>query len=818
MRLTYSLILVLLVNTSVLLSVNATISGKITLKDGNRALPGVSVYLEGTKYGDASNGKGEYEIKGIPPGEYTLVISNIGFVTHSENLTINDESNISKDIQMAESVVDLPGVVVQSVTLTGGFSGIKEIPGSANYISPQEMERFNYTDINRTLRSVPGVNLQEEDGFGLRTNIGLRGTGSERSSKITIMEDGVLMAPAPYAAPAAYYFPTVGRMRAIEILKGSSQIKYGPYTTGGAINLISTQIPDKFSGRFLLMGGSFENRNIHANVGGSGENFGYMVETFQYNSEGFKNLDNGGVTGFDKKDYLGKIRINTDSDSDIYQSLTFKFGQVTELSNETYLGLTASDFDATPYRRYAASQMDEMDTEQRQLTLTHFVRVSDLLDIVTTAYRTDFKRNWYKLDRVNDNDGNSVSIGSLLDDPVNHSNAYSIITGTTSTDPNALNVKANNREYYAEGIQTIISFGFDGETIEQKVDFGFRYHRDEMDRFQWVDSYKMEDGVMKLSERGEPGTESNRVEFVDAIATYIQYKAKYGNLSVIPGIRYENISINREDFGKNDPGRTGSELKTSSNTVDVFIPGLGINYDIDQDLNVFAGIHKGFSPPGSAEGTEPEESINYELGSRFGLNGLQGQVVGFFNDYSNLLGADLAAAGGTGSGDLFNGGSATAIGIELQATYDLLVDVSSKFSLPATIVYTYTDAEFTSDFESTFGAWETVLSGDKLPYLANNQATIILSLMHSNFDISLSGKYMSEMRTVAGRGDIPENQKTDDYFVIDAGASYFINNNFSIFLNAKNISDEIYIVARRPAGLRPGLPASFNIGVKGNFR
>lgn len=58
-----------------------------------------------------------------------------------------------------------------------------------------------------------------------------------------------LAAPAPYSAPAAYYFPNVARMEAVEVLKGSSQVQYGPFTTGGAINLVSTPIPNNLSGK-----------------------------------------------------------------------------------------------------------------------------------------------------------------------------------------------------------------------------------------------------------------------------------------------------------------------------------------------------------------------------------------------------------------------------------------------------------------------------------------------------------------------------------------------------------------------------------------
>ena len=133
----------------------------------------------------------------------------------------------------------------------------KYIAGSGQYINILKIEKLNQPNVNNVLRIVPGVNVRDEEGFGLRPNIGLRGTPVNRSAKITLMEDGILIAPAPYADPSAYYFPTFSRMQGIEVLKGSSQIKYGPYTIGGAINLLSTGIPNTFKGFAQAGYGSF---------------------------------------------------------------------------------------------------------------------------------------------------------------------------------------------------------------------------------------------------------------------------------------------------------------------------------------------------------------------------------------------------------------------------------------------------------------------------------------------------------------------------------------------------------------------------------
>jgi Fe(3+) dicitrate transport protein len=796
---------------------NREINGTIYSSDSTSALKGVTIRLEEVNLSTLTNSNGEFKFSNLNAGEYNVIIIHPGYRKIRVSVILELNKNLTTTFYLSEEVLDLPEAVIKHISLTGGEQGIKELPGSAYYLSPKELEKFNFSDINRVLRSVPGVNIQEEDGFGLRPNIGLRGTGVERSSKITLMEDGILIAPAPYSSPAAYYFPTIGRMQAIEILKGSSQIKYGPFTTGGAINFISNQIPSDLHVKLSLTGGSFGGRNVHAFIGNSTTHFGYSVEALNFSSDGFKVLDNGGNTGFDKSDFIVKFRINTKLTARYFQSLTFKAGNTNENSADTYLGISKEDFDKTPYRRYAASQKDQMLSTQTQISATHVIKARRFLNITTVVYRNNFHRNWYKLDAVKDSSGAKIGIASLLNGTTNYTEAYAILKGQSSENSDALFVKGNNRTYYSQGVQTVVGLDFKTGKIYHDIDLGFRIHEDNMDRFQYEDQYRMSNGSMLLTAAGTLGLESNRISNALAAASYIQYKLIYKRLTATSGLRHEHIVLSEKDFGNTDPTRTGLNLKTTQNKVDVFIPGIALDYKINLKLAAFAGVHKGFAPPGTVDGTQPEESINYEGGFKYYTKGISSQVVVYFNDYKNLLGADLAAGGGTGSGAQFNGGKAESKGVEFQFIYDVLSKSKKNFAMPLTIGYTFTDARFKSDFKSTFGDWGTVENGDMLPYLSAHQISANLTLENSKFSVNLGTKYNSEMRTVAGFGAIPSDELIPAFFVMDAGVKFQIHKNISIVANAINLTNKVYLVSTRPAGLRPGMPRAFQIGLKANL-
>ena len=294
------------------------------------------------------------------------------------------------------------------------------------------------------------------------------------------------------------------------------------------------------------------------------------------------------------------------------------------------------------------------------------------------------------------------------------------------------------------------------------------------------------------------------------------YKLKWNDLTFTPGLRYENILLEREDFGSSDPTRIGNNISTRENNVNVFIPGIGFNFAFTKDISLFGGVHKGFSPPGSSDGEEPEESINFELGSRFAIGQLRGELIGFFNDYSNLLGSDIAATGGTGNLDQFNAGEVEVSGLELLLNYELLPN-NSKFKLPISFGYTFTNTEFLNAFDSANGIWGEVEIGDELPYIPKHQFNAAISLEHAKYELNLSSRYNGEFRTLAGSGDIPDDERVDSNFIVDFSAKYHFNKKLSLTGNVINLFDATYAVSRVPAGLRPGHPFGANLGLEFRF-
>ncbi len=461
---------------------------------------------------------------------------------------------------------------MEVIEIIGSQDEARNIAGSGALIDKEQLRVEAATDINQLLKTIPGTYIREEDGMGLRPNIGIRAASSERSSKITLMEDGVMMAPAPYSNPAAYYFPTTLRMSSVEVLKGAPLLRHGPQTTGGVVNLRSTPIPEENAGTIMATFGEYASRDLHAHYGGTSGDFGWLVETAQRDSDGFKDIDRSGRdAGFDIEDYV--VKLGWDGDG---QSLLFKAQYSEETSNETYLGLTDADFDRDENRRYGLSAIDQMNNKHEGYSLTYSLDLSDNITATVVGYYNEFARNWFKL-----GGGSAFVEAANGGDPV----AQGILDGTV--DVAGLEYKNNNRSYESKGLE--LNFAVD--LGAHQLEIGGRAHEDEMDRFQPVEIYDQVNGSLVFQNIEEPSGSNNRLEEAEALTFWAVDSWQVTDaLRVNLALRYEDVETSREQFG--DPGRTVLASRRSNDS-DEWLPGASFTYDLNETWQVLAGVHKG---------------------------------------------------------------------------------------------------------------------------------------------------------------------------------------------------------------------------------
>jgi Fe(3+) dicitrate transport protein len=697
---------------------------------------------------------------------------------------------------------------IDNVTIIGRRMDVTDVPGSAHVVDIEELEIFNDTDILRVLRAVPGVYLQEEDGFGLRPNIGIRGSGLDRSARIALLEDGILIAPAPYAAPSAYYFPTQRRMSGLEVLKGPASVAVGPRTTGGALNMISTPIPDEFGGNIDIRGGDHGTFDVHANAGNHGDRLSWLVETVQSQSDGFKKIDGpiGGETGYDIEDYLAKLRIDSNPAATAYHSLRVKVGFTDQTSNQTYLGLTDTDFAVDPYLQYAAAQGDVFTSEHEQYQASYLFDLGSNWRGEVTAYRNDFKRNWYKLQSVN-----GTGMGSVLAEPTTYATELSWLQGTTSPD-DAIFKRANNRSYNSQGVQAKIDWDLNIFDADVLLSAGIRIHEDEEDRFQHEDGYRMQDGELVVTTAGAGGSKTNRVSDANAQSYFMNAEIRAGNWILTPGLRFEDVELRRLDYSTSDPSREQGPTRVRENSVSMLIPGMGTLYKVNEKWRLLAGVHRGFNPPGPGSSADEESSLNIEVGTRYNAGTASFEAIYFVNDYDNLVGTVTDSTGGGGEiGDQFDAGEVRVAGIEISAGYNFRF---GNVDVPLGLRYTWThESDFQNAFESGFEPWGEVEVGDELPYIPEHQLRSTVGLEANQWRVNLAASYMGEMRNKAGQGAYDPAESVDSHVVWDFMASWQLSENLSTYVKVDNLLDETYIAARRPAGVRPGLPRTAYLGL-----
>ncbi len=705
---------------------------------------------------------------------------------------------------VGSSAVDIEQI--ESVTIIGSKIAATEVPGAASFLSNQDLKKTIDTDIHKILSLVPGIFFRAEDGHGLRPNISIRGTSMDRSAKITLMEDGILIAPAPYTSAAAYYFPTPGRMNAVEVLKGPSAISQGPSTIGGAINLVSTPIPELPSGNIAQEFGDNDMSRTHAFYGGTTGNLGALIEVHEHSSDGFDSI--AGVdrdTGFNKSDLMAKLRYSWGD-----HEVTLKIIEADESSEQTYVGLSQLSFQNDPRKRYGMSQYDEMANAANQKALIYKGRIG-MLDIIATSWTNDYHRDWFKVDKANNLKEHGIADG--IDNVIAAANdgnkdAQEILDGKKAAQ---VQLKHNNRYYRNEGLQLQASANFSNH----KITFGLRDMKDAESRYQWYECFDQisasKNSALYACGSGYSGA-NNRLRETVATSFFIQDTLMLGKFAITIGQRSEDYRQveNRWLDGTASRNIQDSIYSNKKSRGDYQTSGLGFTYSVNNNLKLIAGFHEGMSPVFNGDA---EEADNLELGFRYNNDLTLLEIIYFSSDYQNLVGTCSNSSGGNcEAGASFSGGEVDVSGLEITSSWVL---EGNNIRYPISIAFTSTKAIFNNSF-SNDDYWGTVMTGDNVPYIPSSVLAIQAGVLTES---GWSGYLrLLDHGGACSSAACGTYERIGPYSFVDLTLRKSINNALDLYGVIENIMNNEDIASRAPKnGARSQKPQTFKIGFSYKF-
>ena len=798
---------------------NSNIYGRVLHK--GEGVPFVTVYLKGTSLGTTTDAGGYFMLVNLPAGNHVILVQGIGYKNAEKDMAIADD-----EITELLFTLEQDFLMMEQVVVSGSRIGmLRYLPGSATVITGSELKAIAPLTGNEVLRTITGLHVVEEEGAGLRANIGIRGLDPDKSRNVLILEDGIPVALGPYGEPEMYFTPSIDRMNGIEILKGSGSILYGPQTIGGVINYITADPPAESSGFANFSGG---HGGYYTGQLGYGNTYGNTGFTFNYLRRQAENL---GPTEFALNDINAKFKFGASPRSDIM----VKLGIYDESSNSTYVGITQYMYDAGNYDFSRVAPDDHLAVRRYSLGVAHSFTANDNFRFSTTAFAYTTIRNWRRQDFTHD---------------ANASNLTGVQWGNGEIPGGALFLRNStgnrNRQFEVAGLEARLNFRYSLGAMNNMLDAGSRvlYERAYEQRVN---------GTAALAVSGD--LRDDEIRTGHALSAWAQNKLLVSDrLSFTAGLRTELLEYERDILRSNF-----NDVNIINNTrVAEIIPGTGANYNFSDQTGLFAGIHRGFAPPRikdaiGSDGTDmqldAEKSWNYEVGMRAGLSGVAGfEMTLFMMDFSNQVIPVSESSGGAGSGYI-NAGRTMHRGVEGEITLHISEMTGMQGAMIMGLNSTITRSIFTGDrivrqftHNSGEGPEETWVNvkGNHTPYAPGILASGFIRYEGTGgYGLRLGGNFTGRQytdvlntRSVIEWFEKAENNPEHDFiqatangrigmlpsfFVMNASAWYNLPSGIRINLMMKNVLNERYIATRRPQGIRVGLPRMVNAGISYSF-
>ncbi|MCH8545141.1 MAG: TonB-dependent receptor [Cryomorphaceae bacterium] len=768
------------------------VTGFVFDKDAN-LLAGATVQLLKSNHTTLTDAYGAFKLARVVEGTYTLEVRYLGYVTLRKEIDVNSDINMGGIVLKEDQYM-----LMQSTVISERDHLFRNVPGTVRIMDKEEIDRLQPLSGNEVLRRTPGVNPVDEDGVGLRLNIGIRGLDPDRSRNVLILEDGVPIALNPYGEPEMYYSPSIDRMDGVEIIKGSGQILYGPQTLGGVINFITADPPQEETYKLRVQAGEGGFRSIHAQYGNTFEKTGMQISYLRKEAEAL------GPLNFALDDVNAKFRIPINERS----VLGVKISAYNEQSNATYLGMTQRMFDMGGDDFRVLAPNDHLSVKRFAGSVNHRYNAGNNVIIHSTFFANQTTRDWRRQDfAYNQHDEN----GNIT--PENYTQKW----GDTSVAGGAIylfdRTGSRNRTFQVAGWEQKLQWKFNtGELVSHDLQVGYRY------MFERAFEQRI-NGTFAEARSGE--LVNDEVRTGHAFSAYILDRIKIGDkLELSPGVRIESYTFEREVLRQ----RSVDTLITANNEIFSIIPGVGASFSLFDELNVYGGVHRGYAPPRVKDALDftfenpvldldAELSWNYEFGMRTQLTrGLQAEAALFLLDFANQI---IPAS--ESAGDAFgvvNAGATVNRGVEASVNLNTRDAFKTNWLMLLDGQMTYLHAVFNND---RMVNGESV-RGNRLPY-APEWMLSAAATVEAPFGtgVRLTYSYMGEQFTDEANTVTPSANgrfgRMDAFQIIDLTVYHHIpkwNTRFNVAI--KNITDERYIATRRPRGITMGLPRMITAG------
>jgi len=255
-----------------------TISGTVTEANGGRPIAGVNVvvYLAGIDLSTAravTAPNGTYRITGLAAGNYRVRTSLIGYGPETRDpVAVGAGAIATVDFSLSPQATVLQEVEVSAVSRR--VEKAIDAPASVHVIQATELAERPAITVMDHLKGVPGVDVSQ--GGLVQSNVVVRGFNNIFSGGLLMLTDHRFAAVPSLRVNVPAFFPGTGEdLERLEVVLGPGAALYGPYASGGVLNMV-TKSPLDYRGTTLVLEGGLRSATPYVSAVDGGGNRAYQ--------------------------------------------------------------------------------------------------------------------------------------------------------------------------------------------------------------------------------------------------------------------------------------------------------------------------------------------------------------------------------------------------------------------------------------------------------------------------------------------------------------------------------------------------------------